>query len=326
MQIFNIPVLFIWLWHAIRRRDLFFFALTNPGIPTGGFFGESKSSILQHIPEEFKPTTILWKAPIAIDEIEHKFSASGLMFPVIVKPEIGERGWLISPIHSMDELKTYITAHPIDIILQPFLKMPLEVSIMVHRFPETRLGSVTSICEKEFLHVTGDGKSTLRDLIIANDRAFLQLKRLNKKHSELDCVLQEGEYFLLEPVGNHCRGTKFINRNERIDTAITGVLSGLLQTMPGVWYGRFDMKINSWDDLRAGKGIQVMEFNGTASDPAHIYDPSYSIVRAYSDIFRHWKIMADIAGVNRQLGKKPVAFKKIITDLILYFRYKRTNN
>jgi hypothetical protein len=327
VYIFNIPVVFIWLWNAIRTRDLFFFTLTNPGIETGGFFGESKSQILRHIPDHYKPKTILWEAPVLEEEIEDLWNKSGLSFPVILKPEIGERGWLISRIDSIAELKDYIKKHPIDLILQPFVEMPMELSIMVYSLPDGSRSQVTSICQKDFLHITGDGHSTVEQLILSNDRAFLQYPTLEKKfESQFSNILKAGEKMLLEPIGNHCRGTKFINRNNEIDDSISKVMVGLLNEMPDVHYGRFDMKVSSWEELREGKGIQVLEFNGASSDPAHIYDPGYSLVKAYRDIYFHWSVMARIALQNRNTGKKPVTFKKILSGLIIYFRYKRTNN
>jgi hypothetical protein len=327
VYIFNIPVLFIWLWYAIRTRDLFFFTLTNPGIDTGGFFGESKSQILRHIPDQFKPKTILWEAPVLEDELEDLWKKSGLSFPVILKPEVGERGWLIARINSMMELKDYIRKHPIDLILQPFVEMPMELSIMVYRLPDGSFSNVTSICQKDFLHITGDGHSTVEQLIVANDRAFLHYDKLKKKFgTEFSNVLLAGQKMLLEPIGNHCRGTKFINRNNEIDDSIREVMVGLLTAMPDVHYGRFDMKVSSWEELRGGRGIQVLEFNGASSDPAHIYDPDFSLLQAYRDIFYHWGVMASIAIQNRKRGKKPDTFKKILSGLIIYFRYKRTNN
>ena len=325
--IFNIPVVLTWLWFALRKRDLFFFTLANPGIPTGGLFGESKSNILQSVPEGYKPRTVLWEAPVLEEEIEDLFQHSGLTFPVIAKPEIGERGWLISPIHTMDELKSYIKGHQIDLILQPFIEMPLEVSIMVYVNPDDTNGDVTSICQKEFLHVTGDGVSTIEQLILARDRPFLHYDKLRKKLGEsFYSVLPAGEYKLLEPVGNHCRGTKFIDRNDRIDDDIRTVMVGLLKKMRGLYYGRFDMKISSWEELKLGQGIQVLEFNGVSSEPAHIYHPGYSIMKAYRDIFHHWRIIAKISEQNRRAGHSRASLRKILSDLIIYFRYKRTNN
>ena len=326
VQIFNIPVVVIWLWNALRSRDLFFFTLANPGIETGGLFGESKSNILRKIPETFRPKTVLWETPIIQEEIEELFAISGLHFPVIVKPDIGERGWLIEKIYSMNELKDYISKHPINLILQPFVDAPVEVSIMVHRAPDGQFGGVTSICQKEFLSVTGDGESTIGDLVLSKDRSFLHHDSLRKKFdARWYEVLPPGHQLILEPIGNHCRGTKFVNRNDMIDERIEAVMSGILSSMPDVYYGRFDMKINSWEDLARGKGIHILEFNGTGSDPAHIFAPGYPLFRAYLDIAMHWKIMARIARQVRQRGGRSVTLKKVLSDLIIYFRYKRTN-
>ncbi len=326
MYVFNLPVIFIWLWHSLLHRHLFFFTSTNPGIATGGFFGESKSEILQLVPDHFKPRTILWEAPVLEEEVEELFERSGLNFPVIAKPEVGERGWLITPVHNLAQLKAHFQKHKVSMILQPFIESPVEVSIMVHQMPDGSSSGITSISQKEFLRVTGDGRSTIRELILQQDRAVLQYDSLkNKLGTRFYDIPGAGEVHLLEPIGNHCRGTKFINRNDGIDEQIKKVMVGILNEMPGIYYGRFDMKIESWEGLREGKGIHVMEFNGTSSDPAHIYDPGYSLVRAYKDIFMHWSLMGKIARQNRRAGIRPDPLKKIISGLILYFRYKRTN-
>lgn len=325
VYIFNMPVLLIWLWNSLRSRDLFFFTMANPGIETGGLFGESKSKILRSIPECYRPKSVLWECPIMREEVEDLFTISGLSFPIVVKPDIGERGWLIAKINSMKELKDYVANHQINLILQPFIDAPIEASIMVHRFLEGGSG-VTSICQKEFLHVTGDGKTTIGDLVLSKDRSFLQVEKIRKKYeARWYEVLPPDQTVILEPIGNHCRGTKFLNRNHLINEGITAVMTGILSSMPDIYYGRFDMKIDSWERLEQGKGLQILEFNGTGSDPAHIYSPGYSLIRAYIDIAKHWRIMARIARQVRQRGGRPVTLKKVLSDLIIYFRYKRTN-
>lgn len=326
VYVFNLPVLGIWIWNAIKARDFFFFALTNPGIETGGFFGESKSAILNNIPAEFKPNTLLIKAERTEDSIDQHFQSSGLTFPVIAKPEVGERGWLISKIHSKEELHTYLKEHPIDIILQTYVDLPVELSIMVYQTPDLKEAAVTSICEKHFLQIKGDGRSSIGKLIIEQDRAVLQYEKLRAKFGpRWDEMLAHGETLILENVGNHCRGTMFLDRNSEIDDAITRQMIPLLRSMAEVYYGRFDMRVASWESLRAGQDIRVLEFNGTSSDPAHIYQPGYSLWKAYKDMAFHWNVMYRISKQNRHLGHQPVTFKKIISALILYFRYKRAN-
>jgi len=326
MYVFNVPVLFIWLWNAIRSRNLFYFTLTNPGIDTGGFFGESKSNILHYIPDDFKPITFLLKAPVQEKELDHLFAQSGLQYPIIAKPEVGERGWLISRINNPEELRTYVREHPIDTILQTYVELPLEVSIMVYTMPDGSHAEVTSVCEKYFLQIKGNGQHTIGDLILQQDRAVLQLEKLiNNFGHRWNEILSPGQVLILESVGNHCRGTMFLDQNSQIDDALSRMMIKLLGTMPDVYYGRFDMRVGSWTDLREGKNIRVLEFNGASSDPAHIYQPGYSLFKAYQDMAFHWKVMRKIALQNRKRGYQPVRFKKIISALILYFRYKRTN-
>ena len=326
IYIFNIPVLFIWIWNALKARDFFFFTLTNPGIETGGFFGESKSAILDNIPAEFKPKTVLIRHGDTHLDVSSLMTQSGLSFPVIAKPEIGERGWLISKIHNLEELKAYIQAHTIDIILQPYVDLPLELSIMVYSMPDRSNSAVTSICEKHFLQICGDGLSTIGQLIMSQDRAVLQFEKLWGKFGDRwNEVLNPGEILVLENIGNHCRGTMFLDRNAQIDEAITRQMVSLLRTMPDVYYGRFDMRVGSWGSLREGKEIRILEFNGTSSDPAHIYQPGYSLIKAYGDIAYHWGVMYRISRQNKQGGHSPVSFKAIISALIIYFRYKRAN-
>ena len=106
---------------------------------------------------------------------------------------------------------------------------------------------------------------------------------------------------------------------------ITERMVALLKTMPDVYYGRFDLRTASWEALRAGRDTCILEFNGTNSDVSHIFQPGYSLWRAYRDIAFHWDKMQAIASKNRENGHESASFKEIISALIIYFRYKRTN-
>jgi len=326
VYIFSLPMIGIWIWTAIRARDFFFFSMTNPGIPTGGFFGESKSDILRHIPADAKPATLLLKHPIRPEEALQSVRQASLAYPLIAKPEVGERGWNIERIDTDEDLASYITRHPIDTIVQEYVDLPVELSIMAYEMPDGSEAAVTSICEKHLLQVKGDGRRSLGELILAQDRALLQYEKLRKNFGDRWMeIMPEGEVLVLEHVGNHCRGTMFLDRNDRIDAELTHVILRLLRSMPGVYYGRFDMRVASWESLRAGRDIRVLEFNGTSADPAHIYQPGYPLLRAYRDIGRHWGIMYRIARHNRLDGHPRASLRRMISALMVYFRYKRDN-
>ncbi len=325
LMIFNIPTIFIWLWNAIRSRDLFFVSLTNPGLSTGGFFGTSKTSIISTLPEAFKPKSFQIKVGATSIQISELLLANGISFPVIAKPEVGERGWLIAKIDSLKELTKYLSQHQIDFIIQEYVDLPLELGVFVYMMPDGSKATVSSICEKHFLQVVGDGHSSIGQLIIHQDRAVLQYEKLRQNFGYRWAeVLAKGEILILEPIGNHNRGTMFLNRNDEIDDAIKQHMVGLLKMIPGAYYGRFDLRTISWETLRAGKEISILEFNGTNSDVSHIFQPGYALLKAYRDIAFHWDVMRRIAIENRHLGHTSITYKNIISTLIIYFRHKRT--
>src|SRR5690606_17904145 len=210
-----------------------------------------------------RPVTALLRKGSNADVIKQALRANSFSFPLILKPEVGERGWHVSKVTSEEELIEYLSRHQMDMIVQEFVDFPLELSIFVYKMPETGEVGVTSICEKHFLQVRGTGRHTLGELIMKQDRAVLHAERLKKKYaSEWSEILPDAEIRILEEVGNHCRGTQFINRNKEIDEQIRNVMKALLSSLSGVYYGRFDLRVPSWEDLRNGNLIKIMEFNG----------------------------------------------------------------
>jgi hypothetical protein len=208
------------------------------------------------------------------------------------------------------------------IILQEYIDLPVELSIMCYSYPQSDRKAVTSICKKEFLHVTGDGKQTIAQLIDLHPRAILQKQKLSKR-MDLNFVPEHGRQVLLEAIGNHCRGTKFLNANHWITPDLEESMLAVLAKMPGICYGRFDLRTSSIEDLRAGRNFQIMEFNGVGSEPAHIYDPSYPVLQAYRDLWKHWRILFEIAREQKANGVTSTPFRKGLESLRAYFSYKK---
>ena len=57
----------------------------------GGMFGESKFDVLEKVPDSVKPKTILIKLPATRQQIMDRIRESDLNFPLIFKPDLGER-------------------------------------------------------------------------------------------------------------------------------------------------------------------------------------------------------------------------------------------
>lgn len=312
MGIAIIPNVLFWLVSAAHTRSLGFYSIVNPSMEVGGLFGASKYGILQSIPERLLPKTIFVKKEKK--DPKHLFSAlknENIGFPCIAKPDIGERGLQVEKIQNAKDLANYATKANFDFMLQAYIDLPLELSVFVYEIPGTDEAAITSICEKEFLSITGNGKDSLVELIDQKPRAILQKKKLYQKHKPLwTTVIPKGKKINLEPIGNHCRGTKFLNANDSINHRLTEVFTAVLREMEEVHYGRFDLRADSWTALEKGE-FKVMEFNGANSDPAHVFDPSYPVWRAYWDYWQHQRILQRIYFAKKKKGYNALNTKEI---------------
>lgn len=303
------PVIAIYLWFALRARHLVFFSNVNPGIPLGGIVGESKKAILDQIPPEYLPKTVFVPAEMPREQVLPAIRTAGIQFPLIAKPDIGERGFLVKKISDPDELVAYLERYPTDFLLQEFLEEPVEAAVLFYRFPDGRFG-ITSVCLKDFLHVIGDGRASVEVLMAREPRARRQLARFQQNSPDLlNRIPAFGERVLLEPVGNHARGTKFINAAYLITPDLLDSFRALCVRLDGIRYGRFDLKTASPEALQRGL-FKIMELNGITSDPAHVYDPAHGAWRAYRDYYRHWRIIYRLHRAQRSAGIPPVSHRE----------------
>ncbi len=322
----NIPILGFWLFFAIRSRALFFFSAVNPVIETGGVLGESKINILNRLPKSSIPKTIFVKRENGNSIwILEQMMSNEIIFPIITKPDIGERGFLVEKIENERALLNYLQQIKVDFIVQEFIDLQEEIGVMYHRMPNASSGKVTSVCLKKTLAVQGDGISTIEELMQGYPRARLQLPRFKDSQAEfLKTIPQNGIIIELEPIGNHNRGTTFLNGNHLIDENLKVVFDNIGSKMEGIHYGRFDLKCESIELLKEGKEFKILEFNGVASEPAHIYDPDYSRFQGYKDLYDHWKIIYEISKVQRKKGIESMNLKEAFDSVINYYKYMRS--
>lgn len=326
MQILNIPVMGIWIWFGIRARDLFFFSNTNPIIRNGGVMGASKWRINSLLPNHLIPTSQLIDLnQDGFSGIKNVMERLGITYPVILKPDVGERGFLVEKVCSDQELLLLLQKAPkTKYILQEYIDLPHEISIMYHRIPNQRRGKITSLTIKKPLEIKGDGISTLKDLMAKYPRAKIQMGRLMQKWSErLDEVVPKDMRIILEPIGSHSRGTTFLNGNHFIDAKLESIFDQISHACQELYYGRFDIKCKSIDSVKQNEDFFILEYNGVAAEPAHIYHPGYSIFKAYRDFYRHWDIIYKIHKAQKQRGVQTISLSEAWNDVKHYFSYKK---
>ena len=318
--IIQAPLFFLWIWYAIKERSLLYFTASNPGILTGGMMGESKYEVLQLIPDHLKPKTVLIKLPASVTSVTKAMAEAGLTLPLIFKPDLGERGWMVRKIKTEEDIENYLKEIKIDFIMQELIDYPLEFGVYYLRYPSEETGFVNSITAKEFLSVTGDGKKTLKQLILEKDRAKLQWQTLQKTYqTQLDEVIDSGKKIELVSIGNHCLGTTFLNQNHLINEKLNRSFDSISKQINGFYFGRYDLRCATLEDLESGN-IKIMELNGCGAEPAHIYHPGASLWSGISTLVTHWNNLYRVSKENHQRG---VSYLSLREGRQIYKRVKK---
>lgn len=323
-QIVYVPIYFLWVYFALKARTIFFFNACNPTMKNGGFIMDSKKEIYDLIPQNYYPKTEFIIEKLNFDVVLKLLNNSEIKIPFIAKPDIGLRGSAVKKINSIDELFAYHRKANFDYLVQSFIPYEHEVGIFYVRFPNEKKGKITGIVSKEFLIVEGNGSSNIEDLIVQNPRYALQLVNLKAEYGErLKEILPTGEKLNLVPYGNHARGAKFVDSSFLISEKLTNVIDEMCLQIPEFYFGRMDLMYNNWKELEEGKNFSIVELNGAASEPTHIYDPKHSIFFAWKVLAQHITYMYKISVVNYKRGFQYLSHKE---GMIQYRLHLEQNN
>ena len=316
--VFYTPVAIKYVLLAIRYRSFSLPTLANPGMHAGGLIGESKFDTLADLAlahSSLVAETHLVRfrsADQQYAQISRIREAHGLEYPLVLKPDVGQRGYGFKLARSDDDVLSYIKQFSRDVLIQRYVPGPYEAGIFYYRYPQERAGKVFAITEKVFPLVTGDGRHTLEELIRADPRASLiAATYLQRFARERGRVLEAGKSLKLVEAGNHCQGAIFLDGARLFSEALEKRIDQVSQSIPGFFIGRYDIRYESEEALREGSGFQIIELNGASSEATSIYDPQRSLRDAYRTLFRQWEIVFAIANKNRNFGLRPTTLKTI---------------
>ena len=305
------PVSVVWFWYCLRSWSVWFFSSSNPTITFGGFEGEGKKEMYDQLPPHLVPRTIYIMHDLTYQEVIQKVRDAGFNYPFIVKPDIGMKGMLFRKIESEEQLVRYHERIPVEYIVQDLVELPVEVSVFYYRYPDQQKGTVSGFIHKELLQVKGNGESTLKELIQQHPRAKFRMDEMEHRHGHrFNRVIPQDEIFYLSYAGNHNRGAHFTNLHKEIDEDLQKVFDKLSHYTDKFFYGRYDIKTTSIEDLKKGKNFLILEFNGCGAEPNHIYDCGMSIWKAYGVILTHWKALYRISRYNHKNGVPYWSFKR----------------
>lgn len=309
-----LPVAPYFIWLAWTHRSLTVFTSVNPGIEAGGLTGESKSATLRWLSRCPGATPFFQTVSPGATALQWEGA-----YPMVAKPDVGERGQGVRIIRSPLELDQYLSSATGLTILQDYVA-GLELGIFYTRHPFADQGQILSITGKRFPFIVGDGSRSIRQHIRADTRASLLEEAYEKAcRFPLDGIPAAGQRVELVEIGSHCRGTIFEDARSLCTPQLESAVDAIAQAHPGFYFGRFDIRVPSVEALQAGQGIQVLELNGVAGEPTHIYDPKVSLRDAYAALYAHWRIAFTIGAINRRLGAPQLGVWDLLQ--LLYRRF-----
>lgn len=295
--------------------------LSNPLFDGGGFAGESKSQILDLVPNHAKKYFAQHALFKRTDNVDSDFKAMvqlqkkhGFTYPHVIKPDIGCRGVGVQIAHNDADVMQYLTAFPSgeSIQIQMLHDYPYEAGVFYIRHPHEEMGKIFSVTLKYFPKIIGDGQSTIKELIENNPRAKAISHIYIERHKDhLDTVLIKGEAIRMAFAGSHSRGTIFKNGNPYITEAMTRKIDEISKHVPEFYFGRYDIRFHQLSDLETGENMKIIEINGATAEATHIWDSNMSLGGAYKTLMAQYKALFQIGHANKKRGFKPMAFKEL---------------
>lgn len=307
------PVLAWGAWLALKYRSLTVFTAANPAFPDGGLVGESKSEILGAIGERARVarTVVAGEGGAVADAV------GGL--PVVVKPDVGERGAGVAIVRSEEALRARLDVPGRKLIVQEYVPGE-ELGVFYYRFPGEERGRIFGITGKRSPVVTGDGRRSLGELVLEDPRLRCQRRVFGRTlGAELDRVPGPGERVVLEERGNHCFGCEFRDGAHLGTPALAAAIDEVSRSIDGFFFGRYDIRGETMADIQAGR-FKVIELNGVSSEATNIYDPRGTLRAAYRTLFRQWELAFRIGAANRALGAPATPALPLLGRLFRHFR------
>ncbi len=235
-------------------------------------------------------------------------------YPLILKPDIGSVGKGVIKVDTEIALCAQLRQLRVPHLLQAYVDLPAEFGVFYVR--KAGQGAITGINEKHFPAVVGDGRSSIETLARRHER-YSAHWAMFLKDLPADRVPEPGETVRLSYVGSHTMGCRFTNDSAMSTPALQAAIDDFCASQPGFNFGRLDVRARDTAALQAGD-FTVIEVNGVASLPTHMFDPAHSLRDGYRIFLAHARHLVEVAAEHRT---RPMA---LLPPLALLRKARRT--
>ncbi len=313
-RIFEAPYyLYLGLQCLLKGVSIKSLAKANYGLNHGEIgLGSKYESQLAFDQDYFLPTVLI-NASLSVSAKKDMISdfAKQHGYPVILKSDVGCVGKGICKISNEKDIEVKAPLLLGDYILQKFTPYKHEYGVFYTRYKGKP--KITGINKKHFPSVVGNGRDTVLQLAQQHERyshhwhSFLQSIDVNH-------IPEKGEEVGLSFIGSHTLGCKFTDDTYLVTEALEESVFTFFESQPGFNFGRFDVKAESEAAFKAGKFV-VIEVNGVASLPTHMFDPKLNVLGAYKIFFEHGKMLVNIAREHKLKTMELLSYREIVQQV-----------
>ncbi len=329
-----IPMVAQWLWLGAHHGSMTLPSSVNPQITTGGMVGDGKLEYFNSMGAVARAATADFIA-VTTDGDPARFwphmQAAKLAFPVVAKPDLGWCGYGVRLLASWQEFEDYFRTYPANetFLLQRYIPDEGEAGIFYVCEPGEAKGRLIGLLLRQFPKVTGDGVSSIRELIAAD----IRLRRLtdNALHEcrfDPDYIPLQDESVRLALIGSTRVGGAYFDGTRFITPRLIERVNEIAKNMSAFHVGRFDVRFKTVEALGSGD-FTIMEVNGAGSEAVHAWDPKYTIREVYRIVFAKQRLLFAIGAACRKAGHRPCGSAELIRNFLrqqgLMRRYPRSN-
>ncbi|MDB5946127.1 MAG: hypothetical protein JWQ33_1153, partial [Ramlibacter sp.] len=245
--------------------------------------------------------------------VRQAMAAERIEFPLIAKPDLGMCGFGVRLIADEPALAAYFDVFPKaeTVVLQEYLPQEGEAGVFYARIPGQAQGRIIGLALRYFPQVEGDGRSTIDQLIAADPRTRRVLLSGHELATDGSRIPGAGEAVRLATIGSTRVGGLYRDGSACITPALTAAIDAIARDMKQFHFGRFDLRFAELADLRAGRGLRIMEVNGAGSEAIQAWDPQLSLPRALRLIFAKQRVLFEIGAANRRRGHRPIGLRRL---------------
>ncbi len=298
---------------ALYRKMITCLNGLNPAMGgLSGLFEISKAEIANHLNPQYYPKTLLVNPKQPIEEVLGKMNSLEISFDngVICKPDMGERSFGVELIRSAEDLRSYASKTKKPFLVQEKLAQHGEFTLSFFRNEDTGEFEPNVLAERMLPQVVGDGQSTVRELIAQKGYLIKQETNILKvlTEEELTFIPDSGQVQKVGIFGSVDYGVTLalrplsddqkIQLSQFIKTALTNAHGDIYD----IWFGRFDIRANSFADLLEGRAM-IIELNGAMAGPQEGLLPGMEIHERYRVFKKQYKRMHQIAQRNIEIGR-----------------------